>query len=149
MLKLKKIVTLGVMVLAIVATSITAFAVSNYNTPAEALADLTGRTIDSVIAERSETCKTYGAIANDAGKLAEFKAEILKIKKDALAEKVAAGTITQERADEIITALEQNQANCNGTGSARIGQKMGAGFGSMNGIGQGRGRGRGCAGYGQ
>ena len=141
MTKLKKIVALGAMVLAIGATSVTVFAASNYNTPAEALAGLTGRTVESVTVERSKTGKTYGTIANEAGKLTEFKAEILEIKKDALTEKVTAGTITQEKADEIIAALEANQANCDGTGTARIGQKMGAGFGGMRGNGQGRGQG--------
>jgi len=143
MTKLKKITAIGAMVLVIGATSLTAFAASKYNTPAEAAAGLTGKTVESVINERSETGKTYGTIANDAGKLTEFKNEVLQIKKDALAEKVAAGTMTQERADQIITAIEENQANCDGTGSARIGQKMGAGFGGMNGRGQGNGQGRG------
>ncbi|NCA79964.1 MAG: DUF2680 domain-containing protein [Sphingobacteriia bacterium] len=148
MTKFKKFAAFGVTALIIGATSITAFAVSNYSTPAEAAAGVTGKSVQSVIDERSQTGKTYGTIANDAGKLAEFKAEILAIKKDALAKKVAAGTMTQERADEIIAALEANQANCDGTGSARIGQKMGAGFGGMNGNGNGQGRGQGGAGRG-
>ena len=66
---------------------------------------------------------------------------MLEIKKDALAQRVAAGTMTQERADEIIAAMEANQANCDGTGSAKTGKRMGAGFGSGNGCGQGKGQG--------
>lgn len=145
MTKLKKLVTIGAMVLAIGATSITAFAASAYDSPAEAVSGLTGKTVESVIAERMETKKTYGTIANEAGKLEEFKSEILEIKKAVLAERVKAGTLTQEKADEIIAALEQNQVNCDGTGlgSARMGQKLGAGFGRMNGRGQGRGMGMG------
>lgn len=149
MTKLKKVLAIGTMVLTVSATSLTAFAASKYNTPAEAVAGLTGKTVESVIAERSETGKTYGTIANEAGKLIEFKAEILEIKKDALAEKVAAGTMTQEKADEIIAALEENQINCDGTGAAKIGQKLGVGFGGMNGQGKGQsgmGRGQGNCG---
>lgn len=141
MKKLTKVLTLGAMVFAVAATSVTAFAASAYSSPAEAVAGLTGQTVESVIAERAETGKSYGTIASEDGKLEEFKDEMLEIKKDALAKRVAAGTMTQERADEIIAAMEANQENCDGTGSARTGQRMGAGFGSGNGCGQGKGQG--------
>ena len=141
MKKLTKVLALGAIVVAFSATSITAFAASTYSSRAEAVAGLTGQTVENVIAEKAETGKSYGAIAAEAGKLEEFKDEMLEIKKDALAEKVANGTITQERADEIIAAMEANQANCDGTGSAKTGRRMGAGFGGGNGCGQGRGQG--------
>lgn len=144
MTKTKKIIAIGAMVLVISATSITAFAASKYSSPAEAVAGLTGKTVESVIQERQDTGKTYGAIAQDAGKLEEFKKEKLQIVKDNLAKRVADGTMTQARADEIIKAIEENQANCDGTGSEKIGQMMGAGFG-----GNGQGKGRGGAGCGQ
>ncbi|MFA6941370.1 MAG: hypothetical protein WCQ54_10375, partial [Clostridiaceae bacterium] len=86
---------------------------------------------------------TYGTIAKEAGKLTEFKNEILEIKKDALDAKVKNGTLSQERADEIMAALKENQENCDGTGSAKVGQKMGAGFGGKNGGGMGKGQGNG------
>lgn len=149
MTKFKTLVTLGAMVLLVGATSVTAFAASNYSTPAEALAGLTGKTVESVIAERSETGKTYGTIANDSGKLEEFKAEMIEVKTDALADKVAAGLLTQERADEIIAALENNQASCDGTGTNRMGQRMGAGFGGMGANGQGNGGFGQCGGFNQ
>jgi len=141
MTKFKKFATIGAILLVVGATSITAFAAYAYNSPAEAVAGLTGQTVESVIAERSETGSSYGSIASEAGKLEEFKNEMLEIKKDALDKKVAAGTMTQEEADEIIAAVEENQATCDGTGSARIGQKMGAGFGGENCNGQGKGQG--------
>ncbi len=148
MTKLKKVLAIGTMVLTIGATSITAFAASKYNTPAEALAGLTGKTVESLRAERVETGKTYGTIASENGKLEAFKAEMLKIKKDSLAKKVEAGIMTQEKADEIIAAIEKNQANCDGTRPGKMGQKMGIGFSGMNGKGQGQGRGRGGCGLG-
>ena len=138
MTNLKKIITVGTMVLAIGATSITAFAASSYKNNAEVAAALTGRTVDSVTAERKDSGNTYGTIAKEAGKLEEFKKESLEMKKDNLKAQVAAGKMTQEKADAIIKALEENQANCDGTGTAKIGQKMGAKFGS-NGQGQGTG----------
>ncbi len=155
MKNLKKILTIGLMVLTISAVSITAFAASKYNTPAEAVAGITGRTVESVTEERVESGKTYGSIAFEADKLDEFKAEMLQMKKDNLAAQVAAGKITQEKADEIIAALEKNMENCDGTGSGKIGRNMGAKFGSKgegqgngganrgNGMGRGQGRGMG------
>ena len=140
MTRLKKYAVIGSIILAMGAT--TAFAASSYTTPAEAAADLTGKSIEDVIAEKNETGKSFGAIANDAGKLEEFKKEILSIKKQLLDKKVASGTMTQERANEIYAALEENINNCDGTGASKIGKSMGAGFGSMM-RGQGRGQGQG------
>lgn len=138
----KKLVGLGLVVGALVVTSVGSFAASDYKTPAEAVAGLTGKTVESIVQERVETGKTYGTIANDAGKLEEFKAENLKIKEDNLNAQVQAGTRTQESADAILERLKANQAVCDGTGSAGIGQGMGAGFGS-NGTGNGAGNGAG------
>jgi len=145
MKKFKKITLVGAAVLVIGAMSVTAFAASISSTPAEAVAGLTGKTVESVIAEKTESGKTYGTIADEAGKLEEFKTEMLTLRKAALDEKVAAGTLTQERADAILAAMEQNQVNCDGTGSGKIGQGMGARFGSGTGGGQGSGmKGAGC-----
>lgn len=154
MKKFRKVFTIGAIVLAMGVTSVAGFAVSLYKTPAEAVAGLTERTVESVILERQETNKTYGTIADEAGKLDEFKKESIEMKKDNLNAQVKAGTITQEKADTIIKAIEENQVNCDGTGSEKIGQKEGAKFGS-NGLGQGlkganRGQGQGqAAGQGQ
>lgn len=133
MTKMKKALFAGAVVFIVGAMSLTAFAASAYSTPAEAAAGVTGKTVEEVVTERQDTGKTYGEIADDAGKLEEFKNEMLEIKKDALAQKVADGTITQEKADEITKAIEENAANCDGTGSAGIGQNYGAGFGMGNG----------------
>jgi hypothetical protein len=139
----RKMIMVGAVVAMIGATTATAFAASEYSTPAEAVAGLTGRTIEDVTAERYETGKTYGTIANDAGKLEEFQAEMLQIKKDQLQDRVEAGQMTKERADEIIAAIEENQLTCDGTGTLRAGQGAGAGFGRGNGNGQGLGQGQG------
>lgn len=142
MTNLKKYVILGTVILTIGATSLTAFAAANYNTPAEAVAGLTGNAVEDIIADKNENGKTYGEIANDAGQLEEFKDEMLAIKKQVLDEKVADGIMTQAEADAIILAIEENLANCDGTGSGK-GQMMGSGFGGMMGQGRGQGQGRG------
>lgn len=140
----KKAIAIGTMVLTIGAVSAAAMAASSYSTPAEAVAGLTGRTVDSVVSERADSGNTYGTIASDAGVLDQFKAEMLEIKKERLNARVEAGTMTQEQADAIIEAIEENQAACDGTGGARIGQSMGAGFGAGNGTGRGMGAGQGA-----
>ncbi len=153
MKNMKKILVAGAIVMAIGATSAVAFAASVYKTPAEAAAGLTGKTVEQVIEERQETGKTYGTIAKEAGKQQEFIDENLQIKKDALEKRVADKTMTREQADVILKALEENSANCDGTGSAKIGQKYGAGFGSGSGNGArnggGQGQGQGGMGKGQ
>lgn len=134
----RKVSIIAAVVLVVGATGVTGFAASAYQSPAEAVAGITGQTVESVIAERQETNKTYGKIAADAGKLDEFKVEAMEMKKDRLNAQVADGKITQEKADTIIKTIEDNQANCDGSGSKGVGQEQGARFG-MNGEGQGQG----------
>lgn len=151
----KKLILVGAVVLAVGATSVTALAVSGTGTPAEIVAGLTGKTVETVVAEKTQSGQTYGALASAAGKLDEFKTQMMEQKKELLNEKVAAGTMTQERATAIVAAMEQNQANCDGTGAgnngagagtctgtgAGTGAAMGAGFGGLNGNKQGSGQG--------
>lgn len=110
-------------------------------TPAELAAALTGKTVEAVTEERAGG-KTYGAIASDAGKLEEFKAQMLEQKKAVLDQKVKDGTLTQAQADEIYNSIKERQAACDGTGGAMTGAKYGAGFGKASGTGSGRGMGR-------
>ena len=127
------------------------FAYAAAQSPADIAAGLTGKTVEALVAERAAG-KTYGAIAGDAGKLEEFKTQMVAQKKAILDERVAAGTMTQEQADKIYAALQANMANCDGTGSgkAAIGKANGAGFGQGmgQGAGQGAGMGRGQGGRG-
>ena len=143
-MKFKKTAVVLSVILLVGAFSITAMAATGYKTPADIVAGLTGRTADSVTEERTESGKTYGTIANEAGVLDQFKSQMLEQKKAILEEKVAAGTITQERADAIIAAMENNQANCDGTGSG-----MGMRSGTCTGNGTGMGFGGGSGGNGQ
>ena len=140
MKKMKTLMITGMTVLTLVAGSVTAFAASQYSTPAEAVAGLSRREVQSVIDERAQTSKTYGTIASEAGVLDEFKVEMLEIKKDTVAARVADGTMTQEQADAIIARIEENQSSCDGTGAkcGRNGMGLGAGVGFGQGNGQGR-----------
>ena len=112
-------------------------------TPADIAAGLTGKSVETLNQERSEG-KTYGAIANEAGKLEEFKTQMLEQKKIVLDQRVADGKLTQEQADAIYNNIKNNQANCDGTGNARMGRNAGLGMGQGNGMGNGRGAGAGA-----
>ena len=126
----------------------TAVFAASAKSPAETLAELTGNSVESVIAEKIESGQTYGAMAAAAGKLDEFTAANLEAKKDILAERVASGKITQERADAVMGNITQNMATCDGTatGGAGAGAGIGAGAGAGNGNGQGNRDGSGTGG---
>ena len=101
---------------------------------------MTGKTVEEVNQERAAG-ETYGAIANEAGKLDEFKSQMLEQKKAVLDQRVKDGTLTQQQADEIYDTIKNNQVTCDGTGNIQNGKRCGAGFGSGAGKGQGMGRG--------
>lgn len=145
---IKKLFALGASVLALSALSVTAFAVSAYSNPAEAVAGLTGRTVESIVEEQQETGNTYCTIADEAGVLDEFKSEVLKMREESLDARVAAGTMTQEHRDEILAAIEANMETCDGTDRAMIGKNYGGGFGNNSDC-LGTGAGRGFSGQGR
>lgn len=140
MTKLKKIVA-TVMVMGILGGGGTAYA-ANALTPAEITSGLTGKTVEQVQQEKVSG-KTFGTIAKEARKLEEFKTQMLEQKKIILEQRVNEGKFTTEKKEEIVNAITENQANCDGTGSAAIGKKYGAGFGQGSGIGNGNGMGNG------
>ncbi|HZK43710.1 MAG TPA: DUF2680 domain-containing protein [Syntrophomonadaceae bacterium] len=143
MKKFKKAIILGAITLLIGTTSSVALAASNYSSPAELVAGLTNRTSESVIDERVETGKSYGAIANEAGVINEFKTEVLEIKKDRVNQQVETGKITSQEAQTRITNLEENQKNCDGSRMNQMDKNKGLGFGQGKGINKGAGFGQG------
>jgi len=119
-----------------------AAAATGATTPAGIVAGLTGKSVDAVTAERA-TGKTYGTMAQEAGKLDQFKTENLAQKKVMLDQRVTEGNLTKAQADATYKSIEANQATCDGSGSAKIGQKNGMGFGQGMGAGQHNGGGMG------
>lgn len=144
MKNLRHVLAASLVVVALGVTSVTVFAAAKYDSPAEAAAALTGKSVEEVLKIRQEEKKTLGTQVDEVGKLDEFKQEILEQKKEILQERVADGTLTQEQADQILKNVETNQANCAGTGFGR-GMMNGFGFGQgmMNGYRNGNGNGNG------
>lgn len=92
----------------------------NANKLAEVLAKLTGKPVETIVKEKIDGNTTFGKLAEKYGVLDGFKAEMLNAKKAILDERVKAGTLTQEKANEILKALEENMKNCNGDGTAKL-----------------------------
>lgn len=114
-------------------------------TPAQIVSELTGKPVAELYTER-QSGKTYGTIAKEAGKLDAFQKQVLEQKKTILDQRVKDGRMTQAQADAVYTAIKDNQATCDGTGSKRIGAGSGVGFGNGGGgcgIGGGFGGGNG------
>ena len=144
MKKIRNIVAASALTLAMGVTSLTVFAAAKYDSPQEALAGITGMTVEEITEERFDENKTYGEIAAEAGKLDEFKEELFEQKKEIIEERVAEGSLSRENADEILDRIEDNQGTCFGDGER--GSGMMGGFGFMFGNGSGGGRGNGFGG---
>lgn len=154
MKNLKKLVIV-VAALGVLGTAGTVYA-ATLKTPAQITSEVTGQTAEAVTSERASG-KTYGTIANEAGKLDEFKSQMLDQRKAILDQQVADGKLTQAQADEIYNAIKNNQLTCDATGAGQAGkgygmrggngQGMGMGMGMGQGYGNGQGRGMG-QGYG-
>ncbi|WP_434512767.1 DUF2680 domain-containing protein [Desulfitobacterium sp. AusDCA] len=141
MKNLKKLVIL-VTALGVLGTAGTVYA-ATFKTPAEITSQVTGKSVEAVNEERASG-KTYGTIANEAGKLDEFQSQMLEQRKAILDQQVKDGKLTQTQADAIYNNIKNNQATCNGAG---MGYGMGAGYGRGAGQGYGRGLGNGyCSG---
>lgn len=144
----KKLIAGIAVALTFTATSITAFAATTYQTPCEIVESLTGKSSQQVLEER-QSGKTYGTIAEEAGKLEEFKTAMNELRTSILEERVANGSISREQMETILKAVEENQLICDGTGSGNGGAgcyfDTGAGLDYSYGTGYGMGHG---AGYG-
>lgn len=140
MKKTRKLIAV-VAIVGIMGTAGTAFA-ATASSPAQIVSGLTGKSVQDLYVQRSAGT-TYGTIAKDAGKLEEFQAQMLAQKKIILDQRVADKVMTQAQADAIYNDIKDNQAICDGAGTARIGQKYGVGFGNGQGSAAGLGSGAG------
>ena len=143
---IKTIAAAGLLAAALAVTTGTALA-AEWQTPAEAVAGVTGKSAQEV-AELREEGLSCGAIAAGAGKLEEFQEAMLALREERLEARVADGQLTQEQADSLLEAMKERQALCDGTG-AGLGNSVGNGCcdGTGAGLGNGVGNGR-CDGTG-
>lgn len=135
MKKNKLFLVLSVVTILVIGLSTAAFAATDYKTPAEIVAGLTGKTVDKVTADR-QAGTTYGAQAQAADKLDEFQTDRLALCEQNLDQAVLDGKLTQAEADKILEEMNLRMEACDGTGT-------GVGQGERDGAGMGRGAGNG------
>lgn len=129
---MKKSAVLGLVSLLVVGMMAFSFADSAFG-PAGVYASLTDVTAEEAYALNTKSGDTFGDLAKDAGVYDAFYAATLAAKQAMIEERVKAGTLTRDQADEILTAL----ANCDGTQSRILQSKLGLGQRLQNGQGSG------------
>lgn len=148
MKKSKLAIIISVAAILVIALSTAAFAIAKGDTPAEIVANLTGKTVDEVNDLRGDG-QSYGEQAKAAGKLDEFQDERLDLEERNLAQAVLDEEMTQEEADALLAKAELRMQDCDGTGSgAGNGVCDGTGSGAGNGVCDGSGSGQGMGGQG-
>lgn len=130
---MKKLV-LGVIVAALVVVTASVALAS----PAEVFAGLEGVSVSEAYQLKNEKGATFGELAAEAGKLAEFKAQMLKEKKELIDQKVKDGIITQEQGEQYKQRLTEKIADCTGTNNKNQ-ERLGLGFGQKNRKAEGKG----------
>lgn len=112
---MKKLLAVTAATTMLFASSITVMA-TEYSSPAEIAAELTGQTVEDIIREHHDTGIAYCDIADAAGKLAEFNQSCLTYKEDVLQGYVDDGLLTQEEADAILSMIGTHMASlCDGS----------------------------------
>ncbi|NLG10889.1 MAG: hypothetical protein GX562_05115 [Coriobacteriaceae bacterium] len=129
------IIALGCALMMLVALPTIAFAAVPSTNAAQIVAELTGRDVDSIIDERVNAGKAYGTIADEAGVLEQFKNRVLELRQEAIAARVAAGTMTQEQANNRLELLQQRRDLCDGTAAGYMAAERGTGLGLGAGAG--------------
>lgn len=125
---------LTVLAFTLIISTVVVAGASSYDHPAEIVAELTNQKVEDVITERHDKGITYGTIAKNHGKLTEFQEKMLSLKESQLKDAVKAGTLTKEESEEILKAIKNHQAFCDG---------LGGGYGSYRTHHSGQGVGRG------
>jgi len=138
MKKNKLFLVLSVVSILVIGLSTAAFAATDYKTPAEIVAGLTGKTVDEATADR-QAGTTYGAQAQAADKLDEFQTDRLALCKQNLDQAVLDGKLTQAEADKLLEKMNLRMEACDGTGTGvGQGERNGTGTGLCDGTGAGQ-----------
>jgi hypothetical protein len=141
-MKRKKLfILISMVAILLIGVTSVSYAATVYGSPAEIIAALTGKSVDEAIAAR-QAGTSFGAQAQDAGKLAEFQAAKLELYKQRLDQAVAEKRMTQEEADKLYDAMKLRLQDCTGDGTCQgSGNRAGNGIGGGNGFGAGLGTG--------
>ncbi len=134
---MKKIL-IGLIAVALLLVGANSVIGATFKSPAEIYAEIKGISVEDAYAQRN--AGSFCLQAEDAEVADEFRAQMLENRKVVIQEKVAAGELTQEQANDIIANMEENTVYCDGSIGGR-----GMGFGQTEGyFGGGRGNRGGC-----
>jgi len=135
---MKKSVVMLAVAVVMLGTMGVAFADASWG-PAAIYADLTQITEEEAYALKVEKDMTFGELAQEAEIYDEFKTAALEGKEAILDQLVKDGKITQEKADEVLEAMEACDGDSQGLlkGTGLFGQRNGNGRGADNGQGNG------------
>ena len=146
-MKNKKILLMTAIVTVLVLGLATvSFAATEWKTPAEVLAGLTGKSVEAVQEARQEG-QSYGAQAAAADKLEAFRDERLAQVENRLKDAVEDGQLTEEEAAQRLETMQERAETCDGSGlgqaegglriggqgNGRRGEQAGDGLGQGNG----------------
>ena len=109
----KKIIALGIVVLAIL---IIPMAAKASESPAEIICNLTGEQIDILERKRLNSGYNYGEYAEHCGQSEEFRAEMIKQKEETILQWIKDGKISQEEGNIYIEQIKNNDGNRLGVG---------------------------------
>lgn len=125
----KRWIMAGVAAAIIGVSGFTAMAAADYTNPLQLVANITGRTVESVADEQYTTGKSLYTIADEAGKSADFKDGMVTLRKERLDQRVADGTMSRDRADAIVSDMKANDSGygygCGGYGGGGYGPGCG------------------------
>ena len=135
---MKKSVVMLAVAVVMLGTMGVAFADASWG-PAAIYADLTQITEEEAYALKVEKDMTFGELAQEAEIYDEFKTAALEGKEAILDQLVKDGKITQEKADEVLEAMEACDGDSQGLlkGTGLFGQRNGNGRRADNGQGNG------------
>ena len=151
-MKNKKILLMTAIVTVLVLGLATvSFAATDWKTPAEVLAGLTGKSVETV-QEARQAGQSYGAQAAELDKLEAFREERLAQMETRLQEAVEDGQLTAEEAKQRLETMQERAETCDGSGLGQAegglricGQENGR-RGAQAGEGQGQGQAKGTRG---
>lgn len=115
-MKIKNIAIAGLLALGVGATSFTVYAQANYDNPREALSAMTGKTMEEIHDLRQTEGVTKAELFNSEADYKAFQDEVLEQRKERVQERVENGNLTQERADEILTRMQDGTFKQDGSG---------------------------------
>lgn len=108
-MNIKNTVIAGVLALGVGVTSLTVFAATKYDSPREALSAITGKSMEEIHQLRYEEGLSDVELFETDEQYEEFKNEVLELRKERIQNRVEDGRLSQERANEMINEMEENE----------------------------------------